>query len=133
MLRFTGRVTLLAVVLIVSGSSARAVQYPGLWSYGWGGWGGAGSTVAGSTAYGMGNFAAGAGAYNEQTAQARSMNANTAMQVNNYMYQVNPRNAENEMVQLSRRAGADQRGGRRTRTSACTTTPTPTTSTPAAP
>ena len=29
------------------------------------------------------------GPYNEQTAQARSMNANTAMQVNNYMYQVN--------------------------------------------
>ena len=99
MLRFTGRVTLLAVVLIVSGSSARAVPLPGGYgAYGWGGWGGAGSTVAGSTAYGMGNFAAGAGAYNEQTAEARSMNANTAMQVNNYMYQVNSQNAKNEMI-----------------------------------
>ena len=91
MLRFTMRVSLLAVVLIVAGSSARAqYNYPG----GYGPMGGGGGEVPGrrspgSTAYGMGNFAAGAGAYNEQTAQARSMNANTAMQVNNYMYQVN--------------------------------------------
>ena len=108
MLRFSGRSTLLAVVLVVPGTSARAqYHYPGGYgSYGWGGWGGAGSTVAGSTAYGMGNFAAGAGTYNEQTAQARSMNANTAMQVNNYMYQVNQRNAANEMAKLSRRRGA---------------------------
>ena len=34
------------------------------------------------------------------------MNANTAMQVNNYMYQVNQQNAKNEMLRLSRRRGA---------------------------
>ncbi len=108
MFRLTGRVTFLAVVLVVSGNSARAqYQYPGGYgSYGWGGWGGAGSTVAGSTAYGMGNFAAGAGAYNEQTAQARSINADTAMQVNNYMYQVNQQDAKNEMIRLSKRRAA---------------------------
>ena len=91
MRHFSVRSMLLAVMLAVPGTSTHAqYHYPGGYgSYGWGGWGGAGSTVAGSTAYGMGNFAAGAGAYNEQTAQARSMNANTAMQVNNYMYQVN--------------------------------------------
>src|SRR3954470_17841193 len=102
------RSVLLAVMLAVPGTSTRAqYRYPGGYgSHGWGGWGGAGSTVAGSTAYGMGNFAAGAGAYNEQTAQARSMNANTAMQVNNYMYQVNTRNAANEMAKLSRERGA---------------------------
>jgi hypothetical protein len=53
---------------------------------GWGGWGGA-TTAAGSRAMGMGAFAAGAGAYNEQTAEARSMNAQTAMGMNEYLYQ----------------------------------------------
>jgi hypothetical protein len=51
----------------------------------------------------MGNYAAGAGAYNVQTAQARSMNANTAMQWNDYMYAINKRNAANEMARLNRR------------------------------
>ena len=100
MLRLTWRVTLLAVVLVVSGSSARS-QYG--WVGGWGGWGGAGSTVAGSIAYGMGQLRRGAGAYNEQTAQARSVNAQTAMQVNDYMYAVNQRNAKNELIRMNRR------------------------------
>jgi hypothetical protein len=43
----------------------------------------------------MGVYAAGAGAYNEQTAAARSMNANTAMQMNDYMYGITRRNAQN--------------------------------------
>src|SRR4051795_8527787 len=96
------RTILLAVMLAVPGTSTRAqYHYPGGYgSSGWGGWGGAGSTVAGSTAYGIGNFAAGAGAYNEQTAQARSMNANTAMQVNDYMYQINKRNQAEEVTIL---------------------------------
>ena len=38
-------------------------------------------------ARGMGVYAAGAGMYNEQTAQARSINANTTMRYNEYMYQ----------------------------------------------
>ena len=83
-------------------------SYPG--GYG-AGEGGAGRVDrAGEHRHGMGNFAAGAGAYNEQTAQARSMNAKTAMQVNEYMYAVNQRNAANEMARLSKR-----RGGRSTR------------------
>jgi hypothetical protein len=83
---------LLAVVLVVPGLPARA-QY-GRYG-GWGGWGGGGgSTVQGSMARGMGVYAAGAGQYNVQTAEARSMNANTAMQVNDYMYAVNQRNAK---------------------------------------
>ena len=71
----------LAVILAGHGSAARA-QY----GYGWGGWGGA-QTVQGSVASGMGVMAAGAGAYNEQTAVARSINADTAMRWNNYMWQ----------------------------------------------
>jgi len=51
----------------------------------------------------MGNFAAGAGSYNEQTAEARSMNANTAMQVNDYMYAINKRNQAEEVKLLNRR------------------------------
>jgi hypothetical protein len=52
---------------------------------GWGGWGGVG-TVGGEMARGLGAFAAGAGVYNEQTAVARSINANTLMNWNQYMY-----------------------------------------------
>jgi len=59
---------------------------------GWGGWGGS-STLQEGVGRGMGVWAAGAGAYNEQTAEARSINANTAMQVNQYMYEVNKENA----------------------------------------
>jgi hypothetical protein len=67
---------------VTNGASARA-------QYGWGGYGGYGGgaqTPGGSLARGMGVYAAGAGAYNQQTAQARSINANTAMRYNQYMY-----------------------------------------------
>ncbi len=101
--RFSGIATLVAVVLAVSGSSAHAqYRYPAGYG-GWGGWGGGGSTPQGATAQGMGAFAAGAGAYNEQTAQARAMNANTAMQWNDYMYAINQRNSANEVARLNRR------------------------------
>ena len=95
MLRLFKANLVLAVVLAVPGASAHAqYRYPAGYG-GWGGWGGGGggSTVQGSIASGMGNFAAGAGSYNVQTAQARAMNANTAMQVNQYMYAINQRNA----------------------------------------
>ncbi len=62
------------------GASARA-------QYGWGGWGGGAQTPGSSLARGMGVYAAGAGSYNLQTAQARSINANTAMRYNQYMYE----------------------------------------------
>ena len=75
------------IILTFPGVSAQA-------QYGrWGGWGGA-STVGGSMGRGMGVASAGAGIYNVDTAEARSMNANTAMQVNQYMYEVNLNNAK---------------------------------------
>src|SRR3954469_21839582 len=95
MRRFLGMLSLMTAALAVGGVSAHA-QY-GRYG-GWGGWGGTGSTVQGSIASGMGNFAAGAGEYNVQTAQARSINAQTAMQFNDYMYQVNKRNASTELA-----------------------------------
>jgi hypothetical protein len=77
-----------AVVLMIQGGVARAqYTYPGGYGgVGWGGWGG-GATVGGDQARGMGVFAAGAGQYNQQTAVANSINAQTAMQWNEYIYQ----------------------------------------------
>jgi hypothetical protein len=59
--------------------------YPsGYGGYGWGGWG---STAQSSLARGLGYFNMGRGAYNEQTAVARSINAGTVMRWNQYAYQ----------------------------------------------
>jgi hypothetical protein len=61
--------------------------YPGGYGgYGWGGWGG-GGTVQGSVARGMGAYAAGAGYYNQSTAVANSINADTVMRWNSYVYE----------------------------------------------
>ena len=85
--------TMATVILAVTaGSSSAQAQvgrygYPGGYGgYGWGGWGG-GGTVQGDYARGLGNLAAGMGQYNEQTAVARSINADTAMKWNEYVYQ----------------------------------------------
>lgn len=81
-----------AAFLSIQGGAISAQYYypPGYASAGWGGWGGGGgggSTVYGDQARGMGVFATGAGIYNEKTAVARSINANTAMQWNEYIWQ----------------------------------------------
>lgn len=102
MLRYTTRAAILAaVVLAVPAGTARA-------QYGWGGWGApvGGGTVAGNRAAGAGVAAAGAGQYNMDTAAARSMNAQTAQQWNDYMYAINQRNSANEMARLNRRQQA---------------------------
>ncbi len=80
---------LLGVALSVPCASAQAqLYYPGGYGgYGWGGWGGGGQTPQGDYARGMGVFAAGAGYYNKETAIANSINANTAMNWNEYWYQ----------------------------------------------
>jgi hypothetical protein len=61
-----------------------AAQYGGWWG-GWGGYGG-GQTVAGSTAMGMGNYYAGLGQARVDTAQATSIDADTVMRWNDYMW-----------------------------------------------
>jgi hypothetical protein len=71
---------------LVAGSAHHAnAQY----GYGFGGWGGDNSahTAGGDMARGMGVLAAGEGYYNLDTAQARAINANTAANWNEYMYQ----------------------------------------------
>lgn len=92
----------ITLLTLLAGSSARAQYgYPGGYG-GFGGWG-VPVTAAGSHAMGMGAFAAGAGAYNEQTAEARSMNAQTAMGVNEYMYQSQQRRNRDEQQLLAQR------------------------------
>jgi len=58
----------------------------------------------------MGVFAAGAGMYNEDTAAARSMNANTTMRFNEYMYQSSQVAAKKhgEMLQKDRNLTNEQ-------------------------
>jgi len=87
------RLLVACCVAALAAFPARAQYYYPPGYGGWGGWGGA-STPVGSAAMGMGAFAAGAGTYNVDTAQARAVNANTAMQVNQYMYEVNLNNAK---------------------------------------
>ncbi|WP_165249197.1 hypothetical protein [Paludisphaera soli] len=82
----------LALALSFSPADARAQwgygMYPGGYGgYGWGGWGGAGSTVGGSVAQGLGMFNMGAGVYNEKTAVANSINTDTVMRWNQYVYE----------------------------------------------
>ena len=75
----------LAIALILPGDARAQLGYPsGYGGYGWGGWG---STIRGSTAAGLGYFNMGRGAYNEQTAVARSINNDTYLRWNQYMYQ----------------------------------------------
>lgn len=81
----------LAIALSVSAGECRAQwgygMYPGGYGgYGWGGWG-AGSTAAGSYAQGLGMFNIGAGIYNEKTAVANSINTDTVMRWNQYVYE----------------------------------------------
>jgi hypothetical protein len=58
--------------------------YPyGYGGYGWGGWG---ATAQGDIARGLAYFNMGAGIYNRETAIARSINTDTAMRWNEYVY-----------------------------------------------
>jgi hypothetical protein len=70
----------------VGGRDANAQYgYPaGYGGYGWGGWG---STPQSALARGLGAFNMGRGAYNEDTAVARSINTDTVMRWNQYAYQ----------------------------------------------
>ncbi len=76
----------IALAAIQAGTAQAQFGYPGGYGgFGWGGWGG-GETVQGSEARGLGAYMAGAGFYNQQTAVANSINANTVMNWNQYVY-----------------------------------------------
>jgi hypothetical protein len=84
MLRFLA-VSIAIGLLALSPAPALAQWgYPaGYGSYGWGGWG---STPQSALARGLGYFNLGRGAYNEETAVARSINTDTVTRWNQYMY-----------------------------------------------
>src|SRR5215831_11770055 len=73
----------LVLIGSMAGGEARAQWGYGGW--GWGGWGGGGTTAQSAALQGAGNYAMGAGVYNLDTAQARSINAQTASQWNDYV------------------------------------------------
>jgi hypothetical protein len=80
-------IAVLLTVLAAPGFSARAqFFYPGGYGgWGWGGWGG--QTVEGANAQGLGIMAAGLGSYNLQSAQAASIDTDTVIRWNTYMWQ----------------------------------------------
>lgn len=69
-------------------SQARAQWGYGYYPYGYGGygWGGWGGTAQGDIARGLGYFTMGAGIYNVDTAIARSINVDTMIRWNQYVY-----------------------------------------------
>jgi hypothetical protein len=71
----------LVLILCVSAGTVRAQ------GWGWGGWGGWGQTPQGAYAQGMGYYAMGAGQYNRDTAIANSINVDTMMRWNQYLYE----------------------------------------------
>ena len=71
---------MLAAVLTAASEARAQYGYGG----GWGGWGA--STPGSSMARGLGMLGMGAGMYNRSTAQARSINVNTAMRWNQAMF-----------------------------------------------
>jgi hypothetical protein len=78
----------LIMVLAAFAPPAQAQWGYGYYPYGYGGygWGGWGATAQGDIARGLGYFNLGAGIYNEQTAVARSIDTDTEIRWNQYVY-----------------------------------------------
>jgi len=76
----------LAIIAAASGEARAQYYYPygyGAAGYGFGGWG---QTPQGSIAQGLGAYAAGAGVYNYDNAVAGSINEDTVVRFNQYLY-----------------------------------------------
>jgi hypothetical protein len=84
-LRFRGALGLVTLLALAAGAGEARAQFYG-WGGGWGGWGGGGSTPIGDFAHGAGFYALGAGQYNLSTAEAASINADTIMRWNQFMF-----------------------------------------------
>ncbi len=83
-------IRLAAGVLWLFVLSAGTVRAQG---WGWEGWGGWTNTPEGALAQGMGHFYKGAGIFNERTAIADSINADTMMRWNDYISAANQEGA----------------------------------------
>jgi hypothetical protein len=100
----------MAAVLATAVGEARAQYYPGYGSYGWGGWGG-GATVGGDLARGLGYYNIGAGIYNEQTAEANSINADTIMRWNQYLWESQQEANRREYARMAKRQQLENAAG----------------------
>lgn len=81
--------------------------------YGWGGWGGGGGgTVQGDIARGAGYYNIGAGVFNEKTAVANSINTDTVMRWNNYLYLSQKEANRREYLRMARRQKRDSDSGK---------------------
>jgi hypothetical protein len=105
---------LASAVAVVGVSEARAQfgygYYPyGYGSYGWGGWGG--QTVQGNIARGLGAYNVGAGIYNEDTAVANSINTDTVMRWNEYLFQSQDLANQREHLRMAQREKRDAASG----------------------
>jgi len=99
----------LAVALSLAGAAQAQIYYPqGYGGYGWSGWGG-GATPPGDIARGMGAFAAGAGYYNQETAVARSINADTAVRWNQYWYEAQQEHNRKYYTRLAEKQKTDNK------------------------
>lgn len=76
----------LAVVAATSGEARSQYYYPYGYGYGGYGFGGWGQTVQGSILQGLGAFAEGEGVYNYDSAVADSINVDTAIRLNQYLW-----------------------------------------------
>ena len=76
--------------------------------WGWEGWGGWSQTPEGALAQGMGHYYQGAGIFNEKTAIADSINLDTLIRWNDYIYQANLEAARRN-VQRQRENSANNR------------------------
>ncbi len=93
-------------ILSLTGPDARAQWGYGGW--GWGGWGGGASTLQGGVLQGAAQYAMGAGMYNLDTAQARSINADTAMRYNDYMARVAAESAKDHAARVNQQFARNQ-------------------------
>ena len=101
----TIRFALMLAAVLTAASEARA-QYGyarGYGGYGWGGWG---STPGSSMARGLGMLSMGRGMFNVGTAEARSINTNTAIRFNNAMFS-SERSATRLYVARKKKLAAD--------------------------
>jgi hypothetical protein len=98
----------LGVVLILSITGREACAQWGYGGWGWGGWGGGVATPGGAALQGAGYYAMGAGVYNLDTAQARSINADTAMRYNDYVAQVTQESARLYAARVNQQVAKNQ-------------------------
>lgn len=101
----------LAVMLSSLCGSARAQWGYGYYPYGYGGygWGGWGGTLQGDVARGLGYFNMGAGVYNRQTAIAASINTDTVIRWNQYVYLSQLEATRNYMARRDARIAKDKK------------------------